>query len=219
MYKFFGKIIFKLIGRYIPNIQYLNDINQIQKLISHSTNSKISGKAKLYENYKITETEIGNYTYIAENSKIQKTKIGNFCSIGPNFMCGWGIHPINGISTAPMFYSTLKQNGTTLSKTDKFIEQKPIYIGNDVFIGMNVTILDGVTIGDGAVIGAGAIVSKDIPPYAVAVGSPIKIIHYRFGHEIIEKLIKLKWWDWEEDKLPQVEAYFNNVEEFIKINS
>lgn len=61
------------------------------------------------------------------------TEIGKFCSIGPNFFCGWGVHPMDGISTSPMFYSTLKQNGMTLSLVDKVEERKNIRIGNDVF--------------------------------------------------------------------------------------
>jgi virginiamycin A acetyltransferase len=77
--------------------------------------------------------------------------------------------------------------------SDKFQEFQTIEIGNDVvFIGMNVTILDGVKIGDGAVIGAGAVVSKDIPPYAVAVGCPIRITKYRHSPDVIEKLLKVK---------------------------
>ena len=92
----------------------------------------------------------------------------------------------------------------------------PINIGNDVFIGMNVTILDGVNIGDGAIIGAGAVVSKDIPPYAIAVGSPIRIIKYRFDQPEIDELLKIKWWDFSEDKLQDVEQYFFDPQAFIK---
>ena len=55
----------------------------------------------------------------------------------------------------------------------------PIYIGKDVWIGTGVTILKGVTIGDGAVIGANSVVTKDVPPFAVVVGSPAKIIKFR----------------------------------------
>lgn len=179
-------------------------------------NSTLGKHTKLYSKYIIVQSEIGDYTYIAGNSNISCATIGKFCSIGTNFICGWGIHPTNGISTAPMFYSTLKQNGMTLSLSDKIEERKKISIGNDVFIGMNVTVLDGVTIGDGAIIGAGAIVSKDIPPYAVAVGNPIRIIKYRFDDHIIQELLALQWWNLPEDHLTLVEQYFWDINTFIE---
>ena len=170
----------------------------------------------IYPKYNIISSEIQDYTYISRNSVINNTQIGKFCSIGPNFVCGWGIHPTDTLSTAPMFYSTIKQNGTTLSDKDKVEETKPIKIGNDVFIGMNVSVLDGVTIGDGAIIGAGAIVSKDIPPYAIAVGNPIRILKYRFDDDIIKKLLEIKWWNWDLEKLKDVEMYFDNVDDFVR---
>lgn len=159
---------------------------------------------------------IDDYTYISKNAYISDTKIGKYCSIGPNLLCGWGIHPINGISTSPMFYSTEKQNGYTVCCHNKIDERKPIFIGHDVFIGANVTILDGVTIADGAVIGAGAVVSKDIPPYAVAVGCPIKIIKYRFDSDTIKKLLNSKWWNQDEVTVHQlIEQNFFNITKFI----
>jgi acetyltransferase-like isoleucine patch superfamily enzyme len=158
---------------------------------------------------------VGKGSYIGYNALISDTTIGKFCSIGPNLSCGWGIHPINGISTSPAFFSTKKQAGFTFSKVDKLDERKPITIGNDVFIGWNVTILDGVTIGDGAIIGAGAVVSKDIPPYAVAVGCPIQIIKYRFSKEIIDSLLASKWWDQDDSVLMEVEKNFFDVEKFL----
>ena len=114
-----------------------------------------------------------------------------------------------------MFYSTRKQNGYTLSKEDKIEERKPIVIGNDVFIGANVIVLDGVTIGNGAVIGAGAVVSKDIPPYAIVVGCPIKIIKYRFNDEIINKLESIQWWNDDANQV-LIEKNFFDVENFIE---
>jgi len=131
-------------------------------------------------------------------------------------MSGWGMHPINGLSTSPIFYSTSNQAGWSLSKEDKFVESAPVHIGNDVFIGANVTILDGITIGDGAVIGAGAVVSKNIPPYAVALGCPIKIVRYRFDEDTVEKLLKKKWWDGDMETLNKVEQMFFDAEKFLK---
>ena len=212
------KIIRKIVAKSIPEIKcldYLHNQGNAYNLTSWIDDSVISDKSKLYPLYHVSNSKIGDYTYIAMNSFISMTTIGKFCSIGPNLVCGWGIHPTNGISTAPMFYSTMKQNGMTLSAVDKIEERKPISIGNDVFIGANVTILDGVTIGDGAVIGAGAVVSKDIPPYAIAVGCPIEIKRYRFPTEQIDALQKIWWWDYDEEKLKVVERYFFDVEKFI----
>ena len=194
--------------------QLLNEAD-IQFISQQSINNSIGEKVKLYTPFHIYNSVVGDYSYIAQNSYISFTTIGKFCSIGPNVLCGWGIHPTNGISTSPYFYSTIKQNGETLSKTDKIQERKPIQIGNDVFIGANVTILDGVTIGDGAIIGAGAVVSKDIEPYAIAVGSPIKIIRKRFNDETIRNLINIQWWNFAPEELKDVEQMFFEVDKFI----
>jgi acetyltransferase-like isoleucine patch superfamily enzyme len=208
--------IFKIILiKFIPESKvlfnknsYLNDIFEREVLFTN--------KVKINRPYSIHHTSIGDYTYISKNSSISFTEIGKYCSIGPNFFCGAGIHPLNGISTSPMFYSTLLQNGTSLSITNKIEERKKIKIGNDVFIGANVTILDGIEIGDGAVIGAGSVVSKNIPPYSVAVGSPIIIIKKRFEDKIIDDLINIKWWNWDEIKIKKVEKYFFDIDSFFK---
>jgi virginiamycin A acetyltransferase len=213
---FVSAILNKLLSYYNPVISILNsDKVSLIPIRNRIIDSRISKLVKLYPPYKIEFSDIGDYSYIAENSRINQTRIGKFCSIGPNLLSGYGIHPIHGISTSPMFYSTLKQNGYSLSKEDKITERKPITIGNDVFIGMNVTILDGISIGDGAVIGAGCIVSKDIPPYTIAIGVPVQIIRKRFTDEQIEKLLKIKWWNFQEMELQEVEKFFFDVDAFI----
>jgi acetyltransferase-like isoleucine patch superfamily enzyme len=159
--------------------------------------------------------EIGDYSYISDNSVISYTVIGKFCSIGPNFLCGWGSHPTHGISTSPAFYSATHQPSFT--KVTKVDEHAHITIGNDVFIGANVTVLEGVTIGDGAVIGAGAVVSKDIPPYAIAVGSPIKVIRYRFQEQQIAALNRIQWWNFPEEQLKEVGKMFFDIDGFISM--
>ena len=225
------KKLIKRIGRRILRFFYpqLGDTTELSRLIglANRVSSTMAFTSSIYESiigvnvncqntHHIYNSRVGDYSYIAMNSIINNTTIGKFCSIGPNLVCGWGIHPTNGISTSPMFYSTMKQNGMTLSEVDKIQEIRPIFIGNDVFIGANVTILDGVTIGDGAVIGAGAVVSKDIPHYSIAVGCPIKVIRYRFENEQIDKLLKIKWWEFEDEKLKEVEKMFFDVNEFIE---
>lgn len=200
-----------------PELRILRDRNyNFSKLLPPRNMVDKDRHIVLYAPYFVSGSAIGDYTYVAENSHISMTTIGKFCSIGPNLVCGWGLHPTNGISTAPMFYSAMEENGMTLCELNKFEERKPINVGNDVFIGANVTILDGVTIGDGAVIGAGAVVSKDIPPYAIAIGCPIQVVRYRFKEEQIDALKRIEWWNFTEEKLKDVERYFFDIDAFIE---
>lgn len=181
-------------------------------------NSIISDKSKLHGEYSIVNSSLDDYSYIENNSKIVHTEIGKFCSIGPNFNCGVGIHPTNGISTAPMFYAKNLSNGISLSNHSKVEQTKPIKIGNDVWVGINVTILDGVVIGDGAIIAAGSVVTKNIPDYAIYGGVPAKLIRYRFNEKQIIQMKKIKWWNFEFEKLQQIEEMFFEIDEFIKKN-
>lgn len=182
---------------------------------SERANSLVSEKARVYSPFFLHQVEIGDYSYVAKNSNITNCTIGNFCSIGPNFCCGLGVHPTNGITTAPMFYSPSKVNGSSLVQQPKVEESKHTIIGHDVFIGANVTVLDGVMIGDGAVIGASAVVSKDIPPYAIAVGCPIRIIKYRMTEEQIAAMQRIQWWNWDDERLQDVERMFEDIDGFI----
>ena len=88
-----------------------------------------------------------------------------------------------------------------LETDNKLKEKGQIIIGNDVWIGRGATLISSVTVGNGAVIGAQSVVTKDVPPYAIVGGNPAKIIKYRFPKEIIEKLNKIKWWNWTEEKI------------------
>ncbi|MGX9519172.1 CatB-related O-acetyltransferase [Vibrio mediterranei] len=128
---------------------------------------------------------IGSYTYIGRSCTISKANIGNYCSIANNVSIGQGEHSLEKISTSSIFYkdayNVLTANECTIS--------------HDVWIGVDAIILRGVMIGTGAVIGANSVVTKDVPPFAVVVGSPAKIIKYRFKEEKIETILKSRWWD------------------------
>jgi len=209
------KLLRNIVFKACPELSILDRNIDWNYLNNTETKNNIGKNVRIYTPSHINDCQIGNYTYISYNAWITQTIIGKFCSIGPNLVCGWGIHPTNGISTSPSFYSSKAPNNVSFSKENKIEERKPIIIGNDVFIGANVTILDGVTIGDGAIIGAGAVVSKNIPPYAIAVGCPITISRFRFDDERIAELRRIEWWNFDEEELKDVEKYFFDINSFI----
>jgi virginiamycin A acetyltransferase len=92
-----------------------------------------------------------------------------------------------------------------------------IHIGNDVWIGYNATIMAGVTIGDGAIIATNSTVVKDVAPYSVVGGNPAQEIRKRFPEEVIAKLLELKWWDWDIEKITRNVQYLtgNKLDELI----
>jgi acetyltransferase-like isoleucine patch superfamily enzyme len=209
------KIFLKLLPELYTLFKYLPDIENIK---SKNENCRIDTLAKLDPPYRVYNSSINRYSYLSVNSRVSFTEIGSFCSIGPNFLCGWGVHSVNGISTSPTFYSSKSYNGFSLALNDKIDERKPIVIGNDVFIGSNVTILDGVKVGDGAIIATGAVVVKDVPPFAVVGGIPAKLIRYRFTQEQINKLLTIKWWNWSHEDLHKVEKHFFDIDGFLNDN-
>ena len=131
---------------------------------------------------------------------VDKLIIGKYCSIGSGaifIMAGNQGHRTDWVSTFPFFYQAniFKESKNPYEKAGDTI------IGNDVWIGSEAMIMSGVTIGSGAIISARAVVSKDVPSYAIVGGNPAQIIKYRFSEEKIEKLLNLKWWDWNEEKI------------------
>lgn len=178
-----------------------------------TSNSFISKRSKINRFARIYNSMVGDYSYIGVNTTLLNTCVGKFCSIGNQCSIGLGEHTIRNISTSPVF--TEVNNGTGHSWIKKNTAQVTshstyVTVGNDVWIGYRAMILNGVTIGDGAIIGAGAIVTKDIPAYAIAVGVPAKIIRYRFEPNIIEKLLQIKWWEYDSNILKRNLFYFQN---------
>lgn len=132
-----------------------------------------------------------------------KLKIGKFCSIacGTKFLFNSANHALDSLSTYP-FPSFFEEWNLEREKvTDAWDNRGDIVIGNDVWIGYEAVILSGVTIGDGAIIGTRAVVTKDVPPYTIVGGIPAKPIRKRFDEKVIEALLKIKWWDWTEEKI------------------
>ena len=168
---------------------------------------------------------IGKYTYgmpkIVNFGDGCFLRVGKFCSISGNVTIFLKAeHRVDWVSTYPFPYfftkwpSAMNIRGHPKCKGD-------VIIGNDVWIGYGANILSGVKVGDGAVIGAFSLVTKDVAPYTVVGGNPAKEIRKRFDDELIEKLLKLKWWDWDEEKIMKNihDICSSNLEQFLKKNN
>ncbi len=130
-----------------------------------------------------------------------KLIIGKFCMIASDvtFIMNGANHLTDAISTYPFAIFGKGWEGAMEGKD--YPTKGDAVIGNDVWIGYNATIMPGVTIGDGAIIASNATVTKDVAPYAVVGGNPAQEIRKRFSDEEIERLLALKWWDWEVEKI------------------
>jgi acetyltransferase-like isoleucine patch superfamily enzyme len=160
--------------------------------------------------------EWGEGTYgipsIVSFDKRSTVSVGKYVSIasGVTFLLGAN-HKSGYITTYPI--DRLNPEKTTADSN----ERGDLVIGNDVWIGYGATLIGGVKIGDGAIIGAHALVVDDVPPYAVVGGVPAHPFKYRFSSGQIEKLLAIRWWDWDKKTIQAREAdiYSTDTDSFI----
>lgn len=133
----------------------------------------------------------------------RNTTIGRYSSIAAGAFAATDNHPMEFKSMHGFFFNP------KLGMVEREWEFSPLSIGNDVWLGHNAIIMPGVsTIGDGAVVAAGAVVNKDVPPYAVVVGNPARVVRYRFDPDTIAGLLAEKWWEKDIDQLrPHLDEY------------
>ena len=149
---------------------------------------------------------VGDFTYIADKDFERhvthhydfigdKLIIGKFCQIaaGIEFVMNGANHQMNAVSTFP-FYTLQGWDMAPPAREDMPLKGDTV-IGNDVWIGQDATILPGVHIGDGAIIGANSVVASDVEPYTIVAGNPAKLIRKRFDDELIDLMLKFRWWD------------------------
>lgn len=145
-----------------------------------------------------------------------KVVIGNFSSIARGVVVDGGFqHRTDFVSTYPFPCKFPNRFGGIIGYPHV---KGDVHIGSDVWIGQNVTVMSGLTIGDGCVVGAGAIVTKSLPPFCIAVGIPAKVVKYRFSDGQIACLLKIRWWDWPDEKVFSAvpELMTGNADSFIE---
>ena len=180
-------------------------------------------QARQLEYEKLIESglvQVGQHTYGKPRVDIYagseaRVRIGNYCSFAKDvILITGGIHRFDWVSQYP-FRIKWKlpdafMDGMPMTKGD-------IIIGSDVWIGTGAVILSGVTIGDGAIIAARSVVTKDMPPYAIVMGAPAEVIRFRFEAPMVEKLLEIKWWNWDDLKIREAIPLLSsqNIEGFI----
>jgi len=161
---------------------------------------------------------IGDYTYYDDFENVEnfeknvkyhfdftgdKLIVGKFCMIASDvkFIMNGANHLSDALSSYP--FAIFGGAWANAMEGKEYPDKGDIVIGNDVWIGYNSTIMSGVKIGDGAIIATNSTIVKDVLPYTIVGGNPAQLIKKRFSDETIEKLLELKWWDWDIDKITE----------------
>jgi acetyltransferase-like isoleucine patch superfamily enzyme len=192
----------------LARIQKKLQISAVRGSYIHRT-SAIEGGSQ------VVNSTMDRHSFCGYNCVILGADVGGFCSISDNVYIGGSAHPIEYVSSSPVFLSHRDSVKTKFALHD-YHHMPRTQVGHDVWIGHGVHVRAGVTIGHGAVIGMGAVVTKDVPPYAIVVGNPAQIIRKRFADDICQRLLASKWWDYSDEILSKVAVDFTDPETFLR---
>ena len=172
--------------------------------LSFITDSTIDQSASIGKFSRIHSCIVGPYTYCSNSCNLINVNISSYSSIGPGVTVVAGLHPTTYPAMSPIFHGRPLSGAPHNTSFNLFPDPNssasicsfnaPTTLGPDIWIGAGVTLFSGVKIGTGAVIGTNSLVTTDIPPYAIAWGTPARIQKYRFNDQMISDLLHSEWW-------------------------
>jgi phosphonate metabolism protein (transferase hexapeptide repeat family) len=196
----------------------------------------LSSEPLIHETARISECEFGAYTDIGAHSVMQNVRlgdysyacqfcifqnavIGKFSNIAAAVRIGPTMHPLDRPTLHHFTYRRMQYGLDDHDDEDFFAWRRTqtAFVGHDTWIGHGAIIMPNVHVGHGAIIGSGGVVTKDVPPFAVAVGVPARVIRQRFPDSIAEALTKIAWWDWDHKTIKErLRDFTGGVEEFVE---
>lgn len=178
-------------------------------------NSVIDKTSKVEAGSEVVNSIMGKHSFCGYFCELINVEIGSFCSIANHVIVGGGMHPLEWVSTSPVFYEGKDSVKAKFSEHKRNEPLKTI-IEHDVWIGERTIIKQGVRIGTGAVVGMGSVVTKDVDPYSIVAGCPAKEIRKRFDVDTTSLLLESKWWEFSDEKLVEYAKFFHDPSVFIK---
>lgn len=164
----------------------------------------------------VVNSSMDRHSFCGYYCEILWCDIGSFCSIANQVVIGGGMHPMDWVSTSPVFYAG---RDSVKMKYSEHIRPDPArtILGHDIWIGERAIIRQGVQIGTGAVVGMGSVVTRDVEPYAVVAGTPARVIRYRFPVETINRLLASEWWACDDEAIRRAAVHIKEPHLFLEV--
>lgn len=170
---------------------------------SRVDDSVLGAHARIDRNNHLTHAAVGAHSYTGMDTVIMHATLGAFCAVSWHVSIGGADHDVSRIAQHSFLYN--HHDGLRPAEADIPYDRfaPPVLIGSDVWLGSGTAVCRGLTIGHGVAVGANSVVTRDVPDFAVVVGAPARVIRMRFTDAVIELLLRLRWWDWDDGLIRQ----------------